>query len=123
MVGQKTCLVIGAGAGIGGTVGRKFAEEGYHAALCRRSDIDGLNGMVEGLQSIDFKLTVLMLWHSLSSAPNENHLGLILQDYFEVHGLTHTRLVCDVQCPPHDVDLRELEDLPFLVDSASESSR
>ena len=53
MVGQKTCLVIGAGAGIGGTVGRKFAEEGYHAALCRRSDIDGLNGMVEGLQSSD----------------------------------------------------------------------
>ena len=51
MAGQKTCLIIGAGAGIGGTVGRKFAQEGYHAALCRRSDIDGLNGMVEGLQS------------------------------------------------------------------------
>ena len=51
MAGQKTCLIIGAGAGIGGTVGKKFAQEGYHAALCRRSDIDGLNGMVEGLQS------------------------------------------------------------------------
>ena len=50
MTEPKTCLVIGAGAGIGGTVGKKFAEEGYHAALCRRSDIDGLNGMVEGLQ-------------------------------------------------------------------------
>ena len=37
MSGQKTCLVIGAGAGIGGTVGKRFAEGGYHAALCRRS--------------------------------------------------------------------------------------
>ena len=46
MADQKTCLVIGAGAGIGGTVGKKFAEEGYHAALCRRSDHDGLNRMI-----------------------------------------------------------------------------
>ena len=50
MAGKKTCLVIGAGAGIGGSVGKKFAAEGYHAALCRRSDIDGLNNMVWGLQ-------------------------------------------------------------------------
>ena len=50
MAVEKTCLVIGAGAGIGGNVGKKFAAEGYHAALCRRSDIDGLNTMVSGLQ-------------------------------------------------------------------------
>ena len=50
MAVEKTCLVIGAGAGIGGNVGKKFAAEGYHAALCRRSDIDGLNTMVLGLQ-------------------------------------------------------------------------
>jgi NAD(P)-dependent dehydrogenase (short-subunit alcohol dehydrogenase family) len=50
MGAEKTCLVIGAGAGIGGSVGKKFAAEGYHAALCRRSDIDGLNTMVSGLQ-------------------------------------------------------------------------
>ena len=31
-------LVVGAGAGIGGTVGKRFAEEGYHSVLCRRSD-------------------------------------------------------------------------------------
>ena len=43
---KKVCLVIGAGAGIGGSVGRKFAMEGYHAALCRRSDEEGLNTMV-----------------------------------------------------------------------------
>lgn len=47
----KVCLVIGAGAGIGGNVGKKFAQQGYHAALCRRSDLEGLNGMVESIQS------------------------------------------------------------------------
>ena len=50
MAAEKTCLVIGAGAGIGGSVGKKFAAEGYHAALCRRSNIDGLNTMVSDLQ-------------------------------------------------------------------------
>jgi NAD(P)-dependent dehydrogenase (short-subunit alcohol dehydrogenase family) len=48
---KKVCLVIGAGAGIGGTVGRKFAREGYHAALCRRSDEDGLNMMVTDIEA------------------------------------------------------------------------
>ena len=40
---QPVCLVIGAGAGIGGNVGKRFAQAGYHAVLCRRSDQDGLN--------------------------------------------------------------------------------
>ena len=43
---KQVCLVLGAGAGIGGTVGRRFAREGYHAVLCRRSDEAGLNSMV-----------------------------------------------------------------------------
>lgn len=47
----KVCLVIGAGAGIGGHVAKKFAEEGYHAALCRRSDQDGLNRLVGEIES------------------------------------------------------------------------
>lgn len=48
---KKVCLVIGAGAGIGGSVGRKFAQEGYHAALCRRSDEEGLNKMVAAIEA------------------------------------------------------------------------
>ena len=44
---KPVCLVIGAGAGIGGNVARRFAQEGYHAVLCRRSDADGLQRMVE----------------------------------------------------------------------------
>ena len=48
---KKVCLVIGAGAGIGGTVGRKFAQEGYHAALARRSDEEGLKQLVAGIEA------------------------------------------------------------------------
>lgn len=46
---KPVCLVIGAGAGIGGNVARRFAQEGYHACLCRRSDEDGLNKMVDDI--------------------------------------------------------------------------
>ncbi len=47
---KPVCLVIGAGAGIGGSVGRRFAAAGYHACLCRRSDEDGLKRLVEGIE-------------------------------------------------------------------------
>jgi len=48
---KPVCLVIGAGAGIGGNVARRFAREGYHACLCRRSDLAGLNQLVETIRS------------------------------------------------------------------------
>jgi NAD(P)-dependent dehydrogenase (short-subunit alcohol dehydrogenase family) len=48
---KPVCLVVGAGAGIGGNVGRRFAQEGYHAVLCRRSDREGLDALVENIQS------------------------------------------------------------------------
>ena len=44
------CLVIGAGAGIGGHVAKRFASEGYHAALCRRSDQEGLEKMAAEIE-------------------------------------------------------------------------
>ena len=43
---QPVCLVIGAGAGIGSNVASRFAREGYHAVLCRRSDEEGLKRSV-----------------------------------------------------------------------------
>jgi len=48
---KPVCLVLGAGAGIGGTAGKRFAGEGYHAVLCRRSDEEGLNAMVADIHS------------------------------------------------------------------------
>ncbi len=48
---KPVCLVIGAGAGIGGNVARRFALEGYHSVLCRRSDEDGLAKMIDAIKS------------------------------------------------------------------------
>ena len=48
---KPVCLVIGAGAGIGGTVGKRFAREGYHAVLCRRTDEAGLAKLVDEIES------------------------------------------------------------------------
>ena len=48
---KPVCLVIGAGAGIGGTVGKRFAREGYHAVLCRRTDQAGLDALVAEIES------------------------------------------------------------------------
>ncbi|MBL6952691.1 MAG: SDR family NAD(P)-dependent oxidoreductase [Alphaproteobacteria bacterium] len=48
---KPVCLVIGAGAGIGGNVGKRFAKEGYHAVLCRRTDQDGLDKLVADIES------------------------------------------------------------------------
>ena len=47
---KQVCLVLGAGAGIGGTVAKKFAQEGYHSCLCRRSDQDGLDRLVSNIE-------------------------------------------------------------------------
>ena len=46
---KSVCLVLGAGAGIGGHVGKKFAQEGYHVVLARRSDEAGLNKLVNDI--------------------------------------------------------------------------
>ena len=48
---KPVCLVMGAGAGIGGHVGKRFAREGYHAVLCRRSDEAGLRALVAAIES------------------------------------------------------------------------
>jgi NAD(P)-dependent dehydrogenase (short-subunit alcohol dehydrogenase family) len=47
---KPVCLVLGAGAGIGGTVGQRFAKAGYHPVLCRRSDEEGLNRMLAAIE-------------------------------------------------------------------------
>lgn len=48
---KPVCLVIGAGAGIGGNVGKRFAAGGYHTVLCRRSDEAGLKKLVADIES------------------------------------------------------------------------
>lgn len=46
---KPVCFVIGAGAGIGGNVGRRFAKGGYHAVLARRSNQEGLDKLVQSI--------------------------------------------------------------------------
>ena len=47
---KPVCLVIGAGAGIGGNVGKLFAANGYHTVLCRRSDESGLKKLINDIE-------------------------------------------------------------------------
>lgn len=47
---KPVCLVIGAGAGLGGNVAKRFALDGYHAVLCRRSDGEGLEKLVADIK-------------------------------------------------------------------------
>ena len=58
---KPVCLVIGAGAGIGGHVGKRFAREGYHACLCRRTDTDGLDTIVKDIETAGGSATGFML--------------------------------------------------------------
>ena len=51
---KPVCLILGAGAGIGGNVGKKFAKEGYHTVLVRRSDEEGLNKLVADIDAAGY---------------------------------------------------------------------
>ena len=51
---KKVCLIIGAGAGIGGAVTKKFASEGYHVCFARRSDQNALMNMEKDLKSCGY---------------------------------------------------------------------
>ena len=48
---KPVCLILGAGAGIGGHVAMRFASEGYHAYLARRTDQQGLQRLIADIQA------------------------------------------------------------------------
>ncbi len=58
---EPVCLVIGAGAGIGGTVAARFARSGYHAVLCRRTDEGGLQASVASIKRAGGKASGFLL--------------------------------------------------------------
>ena len=47
---KPVCLVLGAGAGIGGNVAKKFSKEGFHLCICRRTDEKGLNDLIKNIE-------------------------------------------------------------------------
>ena len=54
---KKVCLVIGAGAGIGGAITKKFASAGYHVCFARRSDRTGLTNMEKNLRTSGYSVS------------------------------------------------------------------
>ena len=58
---KPVCLIIGAGAGIGGNVAKRFAREGYHAVVARRSDKVGLDRLVGEIEAEGGSATGYML--------------------------------------------------------------
>ena len=47
---KNVCLVIGAGAGIGVNVAKRFAISGYHAVLSRRTNQEGLDLAIKKIE-------------------------------------------------------------------------
>lgn len=70
---KPVCLVIGAGAGIGGNVAKRFAREGYHSVLCRRSDEAGLQTLVEEIRNEANEATGFLL-NAVEADALENRL-------------------------------------------------
>ena len=58
---KPVCLIVGAGAGIGGNVAKRFAREGYHACLARRTDKAGLDRLVAEIQAESGSVTGFIL--------------------------------------------------------------
>jgi len=85
---KKVCLVLGAGAGIGGTVAKKFAKEGYYACLCRRSDQEGLNSLVDEIKQNDGDASGFML-DATEEGSLENLILEIEKDIGEIDVLVY----------------------------------
>ena len=47
---KKTCLIVGAGAGIGGNCAKVFSKKGYHSFLTRRTDQKGLDNLINSIR-------------------------------------------------------------------------
>ncbi len=72
-------LVMGAGAGIGGSVGKRFAAGGYHSVLCRRSNQEGLDRLVADIETDGGAATGVLL-NAVEEGSIENLVESIERD-------------------------------------------
>ncbi len=80
---EKVCLVIGAGAGIGGNVAKVFAKNGYHAYLTRRSDQEGLNKLIKEITKSGWKSSGVLL-NAVKENAIENTVNNIEENLGEI---------------------------------------
>ncbi|SLN46489.1 SDR family NAD(P)-dependent oxidoreductase [Oceanibacterium hippocampi] len=85
---DKVCLVIGAGAGIGGTVGARFAAGGYHAVLGRRSDTEGLDRLVSDIRAAGGAATGRLL-NAVEPGEIEALVDEVERDVGPIHALVY----------------------------------
>ena len=58
---KPVCLILGAGAGIGGNTGKSFAAGGYHTVLARRADQEGVARMVSEIEDAGGSATGVLI--------------------------------------------------------------
>ena len=80
---KKVCLIIGAGAGIGGNCAKVFSKNGYFSFLTRRTDLAGLNNLVSEINKnggeAEGKMLNIVDENALEDIVNyvENKIGVI----------------------------------------------
>jgi len=82
---KKVCLIIGAGAGIGGAITKKFASEGYHVCFARRSDQNALVNMEKDLKSRGYSASGYIL-----DVTKEDTIEELVEDIEQKIGSIHT---------------------------------
>ena len=101
MTDKGVCLVLGAGAGIGGCVAKRFAREGYHAVLARRSDEEGLNRLVSEIEEAGGRATGRLVDATEEGAieklvrATENEIGPITVAVFNLGAQIGNRKLAD----------------------------
>ena len=81
---KKICLVIGAGAGIGVNVAKKFAVAGYHSVILRRTNQQGLDDAVKNIEKEGGSATGFLI-----NAIEENSIENLIEKVEETIGSIH----------------------------------
>ncbi|WP_271438251.1 SDR family NAD(P)-dependent oxidoreductase [Pontixanthobacter luteolus] len=117
-------LVLGAGAGIGGHVAKRFAAGGYHAVLARRSDEAGLQRLVDDIRDSGGEASGKLLDASLPDSIEdlvedvERSIGPIHSALFNLGAQIGNRRLEDTTYKAFELGWRLATFAPFRLASA-----
>ncbi|MXP45916.1 SDR family NAD(P)-dependent oxidoreductase [Altererythrobacter luteolus] len=117
-------LVLGAGAGIGGHVAKRFAAGGYHAVLARRSDEAGLRRLVDDIRDSGGEASGKLLDASLPDSIEdlvedvERSIGPIHSALFNLGAQIGNRRLEDTTYKAFELGWRLATFAPFRLASA-----